>query len=264
MAGRLHVSTASGVVRWLVGLVACAIASASCSGVSDSAIRVFAASSLTDAFAEMAVAFEASEGGVEVELVVGGSSSLREQILDGADADVFASANESVMEALSDGGAIKSPAERFAANRLVVAVPAGNPGEVDSIADLSRSELAVGLCAASVPCGAAALELVEIAGITPDADTEEPSVRALLSKLVEGELDVGIVYSSDLRAAAGEVEEVPLPDDFAVETHYVIALVDGPSQTRNFSDADAFLAFVRSAEGQAILQAHGLIPRAAS
>jgi molybdate transport system substrate-binding protein len=206
------------------------------------AITVFAASSLTDAFTEMAAAFEASNDGAGVTLNFGGSSSLREQILAGAPADVFASADSG-----DDGTS-------FASNVLVLAVPDGNPGDVQSLADLSRADLLVGLCAAEVPCGAIARRVLEGAGVEPSLDTEEPDVRSLLTKLVEGELDAGLVYRTDARSAGDAVESVALPSGLPATTTYPIAaLIDDAT-------AEAFVAFVLSDAGQEILASHGFGP----
>ncbi len=227
-------------------------------GVGDrraNSVRVFAASSLTDAFTEMADAFEASHPDLDVELVLGASSSLREQVLDGADVDVFASANPDVMADLVDAGVITSAPDIFAVNEMVVAVPADNPGSVSSIDDLGKPELSIGLCAPAVPCGMGGRQLLANAAVEPSLDTEEPNVRALLSKIEAGELDAGIVYRSDLLHA--DVREVAVPAGWDVPVDYSIGVVTDPSDGSSFGYVDAFIAFVLSPDGQAILERHG-------
>lgn len=218
-----------------------------------SGIVVFAAASLTDAFEEAAAAFEAANPDATVELSFAGSSALREQILEGAPADVFASANASNMEAVVDAGEAGA-ADVFVRNRLEIAVPAGNPAGVTGLADLGRDELLVGLCAAEVPCGAFGREALADAGVTPAVDTEEPDVRALLTKVEAGELDAGLVYRTDVRSADGGVEGIAVPDDVNVVADYPIAVL---TRSTDVATAEAFVAFVLSGEGQAILASHG-------
>ncbi len=232
------------------------LASACSPARSDETIQVFAASSLTDAFGDMAAAFEGTQSDVNVELVLGGSSSLREQILDGAQADVFASANLDVMIGLVDAGAIASVPMTFATNGVVLAVPAGNPAGVTSITDLSREDLVVGICAVEVPCGAAAAQLFQLADLQPSPDTQEPNVRSLLAKIEEGELDVGVVYRSDLISSTSD--SIPLPQELMVEVDYAIAVVADSTNTGSNGAADEFIAFVLSPVGQEILERHGL------
>lgn len=219
----------------------------------DGTVAVFAAASLTDAFAEVGTAFEAANPGVTVELNFAGSSALREQILAGAPADVFASANASNMAAVIDGGAASESTD-FATNQLQIAVPAGNPGGITGLADFADADLLLGLCAAEVPCGQFALEALAEAGVTPSVDTNEPDVRSLLTKIEVGELDAGIVYRTDVRSAGDAVEGIDIPADENVVAAYPIAALTGSG---NPDAAAAFVAFVLSDEGQAILGAYG-------
>ena len=165
---------------------------------------VFAASSLTDAFTEIAVAFENANPDIEVQTQFAGSSQLAAQIAAGAPADVFASANEAVMETLLPGGELAgtefSQPATFARNELVIAVPAGNPKGISSIADLAGNDLLLAICNDGVPCGTLAHEAATAAGIELRPDTEEANVRAVLAKLLLGEVDAGLVYRSDVVA----------------------------------------------------------------
>lgn len=219
----------------------------------DGSITVFAAASLTDAFADVADAFESANGGASVELSFAASSGLREQILDGAPADVFASADPPNMEELVRAGEVEAP-EVFATNRLQIVVPAGNPAGVTGLADLARSELLVGLCAEEVPCGDLAREAFAAAGVSPAADTSEADVRALLTKVEAGELDAGLVYVTDVLSAGDQVEGIDVPADADVVSRYPIGTVTS-SGSREL--ADAFVAFVLGEQGQAILEQHG-------
>ncbi len=214
---------------------------------------VSAASSLTDAFAEMEVAFEAANPGVDVVLNLAGSPTLREQVLAGAPADVLAVADPAVMDAVVAAGEVDGAPVVFARNRLVVAVPAGNPAGITGIDDLADEALLVGLCAEGVPCGDLAREALRQAGVVAAVDTEEPNVRALVAKLAEGELDVGITYETDVVAAEG-VDGLPLPDGIDVVASYPIAALAGAP---NPDGAAAFVEFVLGDDGRAILDRYG-------
>jgi molybdate transport system substrate-binding protein len=219
----------------------------------DGDITVFAAASLTDAFTELGTTFESENPDASVEFNFGASSALREQILGGAPADVFASANTSNMDQVVDGGAASDP-EDFVTNLLEIAVPAGNEAGVGGLDDFANPDLLIGLCAEEVPCGEFGREALANAGVTPSIDTNEPDVRSLLTKIEAGDLDAGIVYVTDVRAAGDTVEGVEIPaDENVVATYPIAALTD----SANAAVADAFVAFVLSDEGQEILQSYG-------
>jgi molybdate transport system substrate-binding protein len=217
-------------------------------------LLVSAAASLSDAFAEIEATFEDLDPGVDVVLNLGSSSSLREQILEGAPADVFASANTSNMDRVVEAGEVAGDPETFVTNLLQIAVPAGNPGGVTGLDDFGRDDLLIGLCAEDVPCGEFGREALEKAGVTPAVDTNEPDVRALLTKIEAGELDAGITYVTDVMSAAGAVEGVDIPDELDVVARYPIAILAGAP---NPEAAEAFVAFVLSEEGQGILREYG-------
>lgn len=215
---------------------------------------VSAAASLTDAFGAVEAAFEASRPDVDVVLNLAGSSTLRVQILEGAPVDVYASADSANMARVVAAGLTASEPVVFARNRLRIVVPAGNPAAVTELADLAREELLVGLCAEEVPCGAHARRALRRAGVEPAVDSWEPDVRALLTKIAEGELDAGIVYATDVASAGGAVEGLELPAGARVVARYPIAVLrDAPRPEA----ARAFVAFVLSAEGRSILRDHG-------
>lgn len=242
----------TGRFGWTV--VAVALVAGSCGssgdGGSSGSITVFAASSLTEAMTDIADAFERTAG-VEVRLSFGPSSGLREQVLAGAPADVFASADRDNMERLVDAGAVDETTV-LVRNRLVIAVPAGNPAQVTDLADFARSELFVGLCALEVPCGAVARRALEGAGVDPAPDTEATDVRALLTQIASGDLDAGLVYVTDVRSADGEVDGIALAADADASTDYTIGTLVGGEDL-----AVAFVDFAVSEAGRAILAEHG-------
>ncbi len=139
----------------------------------------------------------------------------------------------------------------FASNTLVIAVPTGNPGGVGALADLA--DVTTVLCAPEVPCGAASAKLLSTAGVTVDAASLEQNVTAVLTKVAASEADAGLVYATDV--IGRDDVEVIVPDgaDEVVNHYPIAALSDAP----NVEAAEAFVAFVLSAEGQRILADFG-------
>ena len=176
-----------------------------------------AASSLTDVIEAV------FEGREDVTPVIAGSSTLVAQLAAGAAADVLITANSATMERAVSEGSVHGEPVLIAVNTLVLATPAGNPGDVTGLADLGRGDLLIGLCAAEVPCGALARRALHEAGIAPSADTLELNVRALASKLSLGELDAGLVYATDARRLGLATVDAPELSDHL--TGYYIASV---------------------------------------
>jgi molybdate transport system substrate-binding protein len=228
----------------------------SSSGSLSGQLVVFAAASLTDAFGDIAEAVESEQPALDVALDFGPSSRLATQIAEGAPADVFASADDTTMAVAVDAGAVRGEPEVFARNRLEIAVPAGNPGRVSSLADFADEDLLIGLCAEEVPCGHLGRDALDSAGVAPAVDTNEADVRSLLTKIEAGELDAGLVYRTDVLAAEGAVEGIELADGQDVETTYSIASLatgDAPGT------AAALVDFVLSDPGRRILRRHGFL-----
>jgi molybdate transport system substrate-binding protein len=217
-------------------------------------ITVFAASSLTDAFGKLADTFEQENPGTTVEMNFGASSALREQILAGAPADVFASANTSNMDQLVDADAVTGEPQIFVTNVLEIAVPAGNPGNVDGLDAFGNADLNIGLCAEEVPCGQFGREALANAGVAPAQDTDEPDARSLLTKVEAGDLDAGLVYHTDVLSGGDEVEGIEVPEADNVIAKYPLAAL---SASGNAELAAAFVDFVLSAKGQDILESYG-------
>lgn len=217
-------------------------------------VLVSAAASLTDVFGDIEAAFEAAHPAADVVLNLGGSSTLREQVLQGAPVDVFASADTATMAPVADAGMTAGDPQLFATNRLQIAVPAGNPAGITGLEDVAEEAPFLGLCAAEVPCGDLARQALDAAGVTAAPDTNEPDVRALLTKVEAGELDAGITYVTDVVAAGDGVEGIEIPSQFNVTAEYPIAAL---AAAPNPGGAAAFVDFVLSQEGQSLLAAHG-------
>jgi len=211
-------------------------------------LTVFAAASLTDVFTGLGGQLEAEHPGLDVQFTFAGSSTLATQISQGAPADVFASADTAQMDVVADLAAEEPTV--FTGNALEIAVPAGNPGGVTGLADFADPDLALAVCAPDVPCGAAAEAVFAAAGVTAQPDTQEQDVRAALTKVQLGEVDAALVYATDVRAAGDDVEGIPFPEAGQEPNEYPLCVL---AAAPNPSAAEAFVALVRSPEGQQAL-----------
>ncbi|MBX3006133.1 MAG: molybdate ABC transporter substrate-binding protein [Anaerolineales bacterium] len=227
---------------------------------------VMAASSLTDAFNEIADVFEAAHPGVEVLPNYASSSSLATQLVEGAPADVFASANNTQMGVVAEAQRLQGEATTFLTNRLTIIAPADNPAGIASYADLAKAGLALILAAPDVPVREYSNQAIALMGdaawqaaVFANLVSEEPNVRQVATKISLGEGDAGIVYTSDVTPdIAGSVLQIPIPDEMNVIASYPIAVVEGAPAG---DVAQAFVDFVLGAEGQAILAKWGFGPR---
>jgi molybdate transport system substrate-binding protein len=217
-------------------------------------INVFAAASLTESFTKIGQQFEADNPGSKVTFNYAGSSALATQINQGAPADVFASAAPANMKTVTDAGNAAGDPTTFVKNQLVIAVPNGNPKGVQGLADLTRPGVKVALCAEQVPCGAAAKTALGAAGVKLTPVTLEQDVKAALSKVTLGEVDAALVYRTDARAAARDVDGIEFPESAgAINSYPIVVLKNAP----NAAGAKAFVAYVLSDKGKAVLADSG-------
>jgi molybdate transport system substrate-binding protein len=216
-------------------------------------VTVFAAASLTESFTELGKQFEAAHPGTKVAFSFAASSALAEQIKSGAPADVFASASPKNMDQVVSAGAAAA-AKVFANNVMEIATPPGNPGKVMSVDDLAKSSVKTALCQPQVPCGSVALQVFTNAKIRVKPVTLEPDVKSVLSKVQLGEVDAGVVYVTDVKAAGDKVKGVQISDDLNASTDYPIAAL---SKSGNAATASAFVDLVLSPAGESVLTAAG-------
>jgi len=216
-------------------------------------ITVLAAASLTESFNTIAKDFEDENPGATVKISFGASSALAEQINQGAPADVFASAAVKNMQQVTDAGNANKPTT-FVQNTMQIAVPPSNPANVTKLADLAKSDVKVALCQSQVPCGVVAAEVFKNAGITVTPVTEEQDVKSTLTKVELGEVDAGVVYTTDVKAAGDKVKGIEIPDDVNATTDYPIATL---KNAPNADGAKAFMDYVLSDAGIKVLQQAG-------
>jgi molybdate transport system substrate-binding protein len=220
-------------------------------------ITVFAAASLTDSFDALGTAFAASNPGAEVTFNFGASSDLVTQITEGARADVFAAADLASMARLVDGADQAAEPTVFATNAAEIVVAPGNPRGITGVADLADPGLIAVACAPAVPCGRYTLQVLDNAGVSVEFKSLEENVRAVVSKVTLGEADAGIVYSTDVLAAGDDADGVAIPSDINVTAEYPIVVTERSAESEA---ALAFVDFVLSEEGQAILESFGFGP----
>lgn len=269
-------------VRHLVALLALLLA-AGCSGASTSTtvssdnpqssenrLIISAAASLTDAFEALGARFREGRPGSELVFNFAGSQQLAQQIASGAPADIFASADRRQMEvAVATGRIDEDSVQPFAANRLVIIYPASGATPVSSPQDLARPGLRLVLPADEVPAGRYVQQFLQKAAagdlgsdyrrqVLDNVVSYELNVRAVLTRVSLGEADAGIVYKSDVHGAQNAaVSQTEIPDDLNVLATYYLAPLAGAGDN---APAREFIAFVRSPEGQSILQDHGFVP----
>ena len=239
-------------VRVLVCVVVCVVV-ASCSNRSDGDLVVFGAASLTDVLQQAERQFEQDHSDINVILNLGGSNTLREQIRNGADADLFVPADQAIIAEAILAGDVLASETVIARNKLAIAVPAGNPASISGLANFAESDLLLGVCTEVVPCGQLARAAFESAGVTPSVDTDEPDVRSLLAKIAAGELDAGIVYLSDI-ASDPAVDQVEISERDQQFNTYVIAPT---AAANNIPLAEEFIDFLRFGEGRDIIEQFG-------
>ncbi len=224
----------------------------SASGLSGE-LTIFAAASLTASFTELAADFHAENPGVTVKPIsFDGSSTLATQLNEGAPADVFASADLANLDKVS--ALIDGPPTLFASNVLQIAVQPGNPLGISRLSDLAIPGRQVVLCAPEVPCGAAARKLLQFDGVNLTPVSEEQNVSAVLTRVKLREADAGLVYITDVMAAAGAVDGVAIAGADRAFNAYPIAAL---KSSANPDVATAFIAYVVSPKGQAILAKYG-------
>lgn len=230
----------------------------SCSS-DDTALTVFAAASLTDALDDI-IAEHVAAGGPPIRVSYAGSSTLAAQIIDGAPADVFISANPTQMAAVITAIDGHSAPVTIARNSLVIAVERDNPHGITGLADLERPDLLIAIAAPEVPAGDYAQQALDAAGVVVTPTTFETDVRAVVTRVALGEVDAGIVYASDIAGRdttnndTAAVTAVPLghPDAARITAEYPAVALDAT----NAAAAD-FIAFLGGPVATTALAARG-------
>jgi molybdate transport system substrate-binding protein len=269
MRSSLARPSASLAPLWLVAIAL--VFSACTGGGADkrTELVVYAASSLSEAFPQIAAAFGIQHPDIAIVFNFAGSATLRAQIESGAPADVYAAANLAQMDLAMESGVVGGPTIAFASNKVAVAVPADKP-IVRDLRDLAKLGVKIIVASPHVPAGAYTREVLENLDVAfsndgvPDFQrralanvvSEETNVRGVLTKVVLAEADAGFVYVTDVTGSpnAERVVMIPIPDGYNVAATYVIGqIVD----SRRAEAATAFIDFITSAEGATIMDRAG-------
>ena len=236
-------------------------------------LTVMAAASLTESFTDLGAAFELQNPGVKVAFNFAGSQALAEQLGQGAEADVFASASKKYMTVAVDAKRVYADnAKTFVKNRLVVIFPKDNPAGITTLADLAKPGIKIDLADNAVPAGQNTLDFLDKALADPTYGAKfkdkilanvvsyEENVKAVVTKISLGEADAGIVYVTDITSDAAEkVGSIYIPNELNTIASYPIAPI---ADSKNADLAKAFVALVLSPEGQAVLAKYNFIPAA--
>jgi molybdate transport system substrate-binding protein len=219
-------------------------------------ITVFAAASLTDAYKEIGTAFHTANPNANVTFNFAASSTLVANINGGADADVYASADQANMKKLTDAGNNAGAPTVFAHNLLQIIVAPGNPKHITSVNDLANPDIIFVTCDPSVPIGQYTQTVFQKAGITVTPKSLEADVKGIVTKVSKpvNEADAGIVYATDVKAAGANAQGVDIPANINVIAEYPIAVTKA---SKHADVASAFISFITGTQGQAILAKYG-------
>jgi len=234
-------------------------------------LTVLAAASLTESFSELGKLFEARNPGVKITFSYAGSQQLAQQLDQGVPADVFASASTKYMDAAITSKRVnKNDTKTFVKNRLVVIYPKGNPAGLKELKDLAKPGLKLDVANKAVPVGQYALDFLDKASKDAAFDAQfkdnvlknvvsyEESVKSVVTKVMLDEADAGIVYVTDITIeAASKIGQLDIPDALNTVATYPIAPI---SDSKNADLAKAFVAWVLSPEGQAVMVKYGFLP----
>ncbi|MEU1373343.1 molybdate ABC transporter substrate-binding protein [Streptomyces triculaminicus] len=214
-------------------------------------VTVLAAASLTDVFKEAGSAYEKAHPDIKLTFSFAGSQELAAQVRQGVPADALVTADTKTMEGLAQQA---NAPHTIAKNRLTIATAPGNPKNVKELSDLSKPDLKVVLAAPEVPVGRYSKKVLDQQHVTVKPASQEPNVRAVLSKVALGEADAGIVYVTDASTAKNKVATVTIPDAQNAVASYPAATLKNAGHAEEAND---FVTWLSGPEAQKILRAAG-------
>jgi molybdate transport system substrate-binding protein len=250
MAGLLSLA----LVTSLSGCGQKSLSSTQSSHSSATSIMVFAAMPLKPAFTLLAGKFQTDNPTATVDFDFATSAELVNKLTQGADADIYASADSAQMDTVTKAGLTGSDPVNFASNTLVIVTAPGDPQQVRSFADLAKPGLRVAVCQSAVPCGAATQRIEDDTGVHLNPTSEEPTVSGVLTKVTNGEADAALVYITDARRAGDTVSTVKFPESADAVNVYPIAILKHASHP---ALAQKFVDLVTGEVGRTVLNQAG-------
>jgi len=220
-------------------------------------LTVFAAASLKEAFSEIGEQFETDNPGTDVEFSFAGSADLVTQLIQGAPADMVATADTKNMDRVAAAGLLAGTPVNVATNTLTIVVAQGNPKKIGAFRDLAAPELSVVVCAPQVPCGSATTKVEQVTGVALNPVSEESQVSDVLGKVLTGQADAGVVYVTDAQSAGDKVTAVAFPEGTGAVNTYPIGIL---GQATDPGLARKFVELVTGAAGRKVLSAAGFGP----
>ena len=238
----------------LLALAGCSSGTTTTSESDGTKLTVLAASSLTETFTELERIYEEDHAGVDVRLAFDSSATLAGQVIEGAPADVLATADARTMATVVDADVTAGDPSRFATNTMVLVVPVGNPAGIETFADLDQDGVGYLTCAESAPCGAVAESLLDLNHVEAPPKSFEIDVKAVLTKIELDEADAGLVYATDATSAGDRVETITIPGSSGEVNSYLVAPV---VQSQNTDAARGWVELLLSEKGQDVLREAG-------
>ncbi|QUI23558.1 molybdate ABC transporter substrate-binding protein [Vallitalea pronyensis] len=253
------------VKGFILGSIILMITAAGCTHNKTTDIHVSAAASLTQVIDEMVKHYTKSHTDVKINLNYAGTNTLKMQVEEGADVDLFLSANFKYYDELNQKGFIQE-GEAFAKNKLCVIKHKDNQ-TIHTIEDLTQPDLKIIIGNKDVPIGKYTLEVLnkldEKYGpdfsekVLENVVSQETNVKRIVTKINLNEGDAGFVYMTDMTdAVRANVEHFEIEDQYNVLSHYYAGIIKKDTIK---DETERFYQFILSKEGQDILKQYGFI-----
>jgi len=260
-------------LRILLVLTTLCVSFAACSASSAApsasiTLNVFAAASLTESFNEIATQYHRQHPNIALRFDFDGSQILELQLANNAPADIFASADLLYMEKASAADLVGN-SQVFTKNKLVVIIPVNNPAHITTLKDLAKKGVKIDVASDAVPVGKYTRQVLSNmsksseygstfgSSVLANVVSEEENVKAVVQKIQLGEADAGFVYPTDVtQSVSKKVKVFAILDTFNVLAQYPIAVVKHSSHS---AEAQAFMKYILSANGQSVLSKYGFI-----
>jgi len=226
-------------------------------GALSGTLTISVTSSLAVAFGQIVASFHKANPRLKIRLNVGASSTLVAQIQSGAPSDLLAAADLASFEKLKASGHVQVVPRIFARNLMQIAVKPKNPLNIKTLADLARVDV-LSLCNRSAPCGVYAETVLRRARVTiaESKISRGADARTTLNAVGIGDAQAAIVYVTDVLAAKKRVIGVAIPNRSNIKAMYGVAPIRGSKMS---AAVDAFVSFLLSRSGQAILKSFGFL-----